>query len=129
MSKPLIPTALTIAPRGKSFHGHTLRDDYLGLACRPKLDVCNCIECSPPGHQDLDASLAAPAQVDQVGGTTDIYQDFFSSISALFSLSASHRYGSQEHRALMDGIAALRIVLTERGFPDELVFAHPERRA
>lgn len=25
---------------------------------------------SPPGHQDLDASLAAPAQVDQVGGTT-----------------------------------------------------------
>jgi len=24
---------------------------------------------SPPGHQDLDASLAAPAQVDQVGGT------------------------------------------------------------
>lgn len=69
MSKPPIPTELTIAPRGKSFHGHTLRDDYLGLACRPKLDVCNCIECSPPGHQDLDASLAAPAQVDQVGGT------------------------------------------------------------
>ena len=25
---------------------------------------------SPPGHQDLDASLAAPAQVDQVGGTS-----------------------------------------------------------
>ena len=24
---------------------------------------------SPPGHQDLDACLAAPAQVDQVGGT------------------------------------------------------------
>ncbi|MDH0373585.1 hypothetical protein N7340_17750 [Comamonas aquatica] len=70
MSKPPIPTALTIAPRGKSFHGHTLRDDYLGLACRPKLDVCNCIECSPPGHQDLGASLAAPAPVDQVGGTT-----------------------------------------------------------
>ena len=23
-----------------------------------------------PGHQDLDASLAAPAQVDQVGGTS-----------------------------------------------------------
>lgn len=129
MSKPPIPTVITIAPRGKSFHGHTLRDDYLGLACRPKLDVCNCIECSPPGHQDLDACLAAPAQVDQVGGTTDIYQDFFSSIPALFSLSASHRYGSLEHRALMDGIAALRIVLSERGFPDELVFAQPERRA
>lgn len=25
---------------------------------------------SPPGHQDLVDSLAAPAQVDQVGGTT-----------------------------------------------------------
>ena len=69
MSKTPIPTYISVAPRGKSFHGHTLRDDYLGLACRPKLDVCNCIECSPPGHQDLDASLAAPAQVDQVGGT------------------------------------------------------------
>jgi hypothetical protein len=26
---------------------------------------------SPPGHQDLVDSLAAPAQVDQVGGTTE----------------------------------------------------------
>ena len=25
---------------------------------------------SPPGHQDLGASLAAPAPVDQVGGTS-----------------------------------------------------------
>lgn len=29
---------------------------------------------SPPGHQDLDASLAAPAQVDQVGGTPTLEQ-------------------------------------------------------
>lgn len=28
----------------------------------------------PPGHQDLDASLAAPAQVDQVGGTTWVFE-------------------------------------------------------
>ncbi|MDH0494708.1 hypothetical protein [Comamonas aquatica] len=47
----------------------------------PKCPKCNstlpiatgvCAQCpqsSPPGHQDLDASLAAPAQVDQVGGT------------------------------------------------------------
>lgn len=27
-----------------------------------------------PGHQDLDASLAAPAQVDQVGGTPTLEQ-------------------------------------------------------
>lgn len=47
----------------------------------PKCPKCNstlpiatgvCAQCPqspPPGHQDLDASLAAPAQVDQVGGT------------------------------------------------------------
>lgn len=35
---------------------------------------------SPPGHQDLDASLAAPAQVDQVGGT----------IAALFVRRCNH---------------------------------------
>ena len=29
---------------------------------------------SPPGHQDLGASLAAPAQVDQVGGTPTLEQ-------------------------------------------------------
>ena len=29
---------------------------------------------SPPGHQDLVDSLAAPAQVDQVGGTPTLEQ-------------------------------------------------------
>ena len=29
---------------------------------------------SPPGHQDLDACLAAPAQVDQVGDTPTLEQ-------------------------------------------------------
>ena len=29
---------------------------------------------SPPGQQDLGASLAAPAQVDQVGGTPTLEQ-------------------------------------------------------
>jgi hypothetical protein len=93
--------------------------------------ICpHCTQLSPaPAQQSQSDSVAAPAEVGQGLGTTDIYQDFFSSISALFSLSASHRYGSLEHRALMDGIAALRIVLSERGFPDELVFAQPERCA
>jgi len=48
----------------------------------PKCPTCNstlpiatgvCAHCPPsslPGHQDLSDSLAAPAQVDQVGGTT-----------------------------------------------------------
>lgn len=52
----------------------------------PKCPTCNstlpiatgvCAHCPPsslPGHQDLCDSLAAPAQVDQVGGTPTLEQ-------------------------------------------------------
>lgn len=74
MSKTQISTLVTIAPRGMSFHGHSLRRDLLGSPCRPEQDVCNCAECTPPGQEDQSARLAASAEVGQVEGTNALEQ-------------------------------------------------------
>lgn len=71
MSKTPISTLVTIAPRGMSFHGHSLRRDLLGSPCRPEQDVCNCAECTPPGQEDRSARLAASAEVGQVECTPE----------------------------------------------------------
>ena len=69
MSTTSISTLVTIAPRGMSFHGYSLRHDFLGSPCRPKQDACNCAECTLPGQDDQSARLAASAEVDHLEGT------------------------------------------------------------
>lgn len=56
-----IPTKLTIAPLGYSWHGQKLQKDLDGLPCRPV--------CPTPAHQRPGDSLAAPAEAGQGAGS------------------------------------------------------------
>lgn len=61
-----IPTKLTIAPRGYSWHGQKLQKDFDGLPCRPA--------CPPPARQRPSDCLAAPAEAGQGVGTPTLEQ-------------------------------------------------------
>lgn len=52
-----IPTKLTIAPRGYSWHGQKLQKDLDGLPCRPV--------CTPPATQGIASAVAVPAMPPQ----------------------------------------------------------------
>ena len=64
-----IPTKLTIAPRGHSWHGQKLQKDLDGLPCRP-LDTT----FTPLAEQSPGDSLAAPAEAQQGAGPPTLEQ-------------------------------------------------------
>lgn len=70
----------------------------------------------PPGQQDQSARLAASAEVGQVEGTIpQIYQDWKRDMDVLWEMVMAAEK-SRERNALMSGISALKILLSERGY-------------
>ncbi|MGE8447315.1 MAG: hypothetical protein ACN6O1_13985 [Comamonas sp.] len=70
----------------------------------------------PPGQQDLGACLAAPAKVDQEGGTIpQPYLDYSISIPTLWEMVDSAK-NCREKDALICSIAAITTLLMDRGY-------------
>ena len=71
---------------------------------------------SPPGQQDQSARLAASAKVGQVEGTIpQIYQDYMANMEVLWDMVMNAKDAKEKH-ALMDGVAAIKTLLLDRGY-------------
>lgn len=80
-----IPTSISIAPRGQSFHGQALKNDSLGLPCRPNIGpgeyaliavltqiVLETMAYSPAQRQSADSYLHEDL-VEQAQRTLGLY--------------------------------------------------------